>query len=60
MKAFVNDSCIGCGLCEGTCPAVFHMNDNGVAEAIGEVPADQEDAAREACDGCPVAAIELS
>lgn len=60
MKAFVNDSCIGCGLCESTCSAVFRMNDNGVAEAIDEVPEDQEDAAREACDGCPVAAIELS
>ena len=23
MKYVVNDGCIGCGLCEGTCPEVF-------------------------------------
>ena len=34
MKYFVNDGCIGCGLCEGTCPEVFHMTDAGVAAAI--------------------------
>ena len=33
MKAFVNEDCIGCGLCEGICPEVFHMTDKGVAEA---------------------------
>ena len=34
MRAFVDqDMCIGCGLCEGTCPEVFRMNDEGKAEA---------------------------
>ena len=28
--------------------------------AIGEVPAEFEEAAKEACTGCPVGAIELS
>ena len=43
MKFKVNENCIGCGLCEGTCPAVFHMTDAGVAEAIpDEVPAGEE------------------
>jgi ferredoxin len=59
MKYKVSDACIGCGLCEGTCPEVFHMTDEGVAEAIEtEVPAECEDAAAEAMDGCPVGAIE--
>ena len=46
MKYFVNDGCIGCGLCEGTCPEVFSMTDEGVAKAIEtEVPAECEAAA---------------
>ena len=57
MKATVNEDCIGCGLCEGTCPEVFAIGDDGLAHAIEEEAA--EDAAQEACDGCPVTAIEL-
>ena len=41
MKYHVNDSCIGCGLCAGTCPEVFSMSDAGAAVAIEtEVPGD--------------------
>lgn len=59
MKYVVNDGCIGCGLCEGACPEVFSMTDEGVAKAIEEaVPAGSEFAAAEAKDGCPVGAIE--
>ena len=57
MKAFVNENCISCGLCEGTCPEVFSL-DTGVAVA-GEVVAGTEDLVREACEGCPVEAIEI-
>ena len=47
MKATVNEDCIGCGMCEGTCPDVFAINDDGVAEAtVEEVPADPDDARR--------------
>ncbi|MGI6755351.1 MAG: ferredoxin [Atopobiaceae bacterium] len=59
MKATVSEDCIGCGLCESTCPEVFTIGDSGVAEAVEEVPADAEDTAQEACDNCPVAAITL-
>ena len=38
MNAIVSDACIGCGLCEGTCPDVFHMGDDGLAHGSG-VPA---------------------
>ena len=34
MKATVNEECIGCGMCEGTCPDVFSISDDGVAVAI--------------------------
>lgn len=59
MKYCVNEGCIGCGLCVGTCPDVFSMTDGGVAVAIEtEVPADVIGSAEEAKDGCPVGAIE--
>ena len=58
MNAIVSDACIGCGLCEGTCPDVFHMGDDGLAHGSG-VPAGQEDLACEARDNCPVSAITI-
>ena len=54
------EDCIGCGLCESTAPEVFEIGEDGLAHAIEEeVPEAAEDAAQEACDGCPVTAIEL-
>ena len=59
MKYVVNEGCIGCGLCTGTCPEVFSMGDDGLAIAIDtEVPAEALEAADEAKENCPVGAIE--
>ena len=58
VKAMVNEACIGCGLCNGVCPEVFSMGDDGLAHG-GDVPAELLDAAQEARDGCPVSAISI-
>ena len=59
MKAKVIDGCISCGLCVNTCPEVFQMNDEGVSEVYAQPPAENEDAAREAAEGCPVSVIVI-
>ena len=59
MKCFVNENCIGCGLCTSLCPEVFSMEYSPTAKAMeGEIPPELEDSARQARDSCPVAAID--
>ncbi len=62
VKATVNEECIACGLCVEICPEVFKMSESGdKAEVIvGEAPEANQDSCREAADGCPVDAIELT
>lgn len=59
MKARIDrDGCISCGLCPSTCPQVFRMADDGLAEVYVEtVPEDVEDMAQEAAESCPVSVI---
>jgi ferredoxin len=61
MKAYVErNGCIGCGLCSETCPAVFRMDADGLAEVYtNPIPADEIDAAKEAEDNCPVTVITI-
>ncbi len=54
----VNDSCIGCGLCESTCPEVFSIQGNVAVTIKSEVPESALASAAEAKEGCPVGAIE--
>ena len=58
MKAVVDqDTCIGCGLCCGICDAVFHMNDDGKAEACQAAAEEKQGDVQSAIDSCPVSAI---
>lgn len=61
MKAIVDENtCVGCELCVATCPEVFVM-DGGLAKVkVDEVPAEAEDACRDAAQGCPVDAISIA
>lgn len=59
MRYYVNENCIGCGLCTNICPDVFAMSDAGVAIASSnDVPAENLEKAEEAAHSCPVDAIE--
>ena len=61
MKASIDrDGCIGCQLCAETCPEVFRMDDEGLAEVHTDpVPADAEESAQDAADNCPVGVITV-
>ncbi len=59
MKASIEEGCIGCGQCSDTCPEVFRMNDDDLAEVYADVTPDNEESAKEAADGCPVEVITV-
>lgn len=61
MKAEIDRSgCISCGLCIATCPEVFQMGDDNLAEVIvDEIPSDAESTAVDAQEGCPVSVIKV-
>ena len=61
MKASIDrEGCISCGLCESTCPQVFRMAEDGLAEVfVDPVPASAESTATEAQDNCPVSVITV-
>jgi ferredoxin len=61
MKPIVNeDDCIGCGLCEDTCPAVFHIAADGYSHVIDDDPPEEQwDCVEESADICPTTAITV-
>lgn len=61
MKAVVDrDLCIGCGLCEQTCPEVFRLGEDGIAYVIDEdPPAETYPDIEGSAELCPVEAISI-
>jgi ferredoxin len=59
MKVRVTDDCIACGLCVDTCPEVFEMGDEFAEAIVDVVPAEHEEAVRQAVEECPVEAIVI-
>ena len=53
MKATVNENCVACGLCVGTCAEIFSMGADGMAHG-GDFGAELLESAKMARDGCPV------
>lgn len=60
MKASIKEGCISCGLCASTCPEVFRMGDDDLAEVyVDPVPSEVESAAVECQENCPVSVITV-
>lgn len=57
MKVKIEDGCIGCGMCAGTCPSVFRMTDENLVEVFAQPEPSEEAVAQDAADGCPVHVI---
>lgn len=61
MKVIVDEEkCMGCGVCESTCPEVFEMGDDNKAKVkLDPVPPALAESCREATQGCPEEAIRI-
>ena len=58
-KFYVDQSCISCDACVCSAPNNFKMNDEDGHAFVSKQPlsAEEEEACREAMEGCPVEAI---
>ena len=57
MKVTVTDDCVACGLCVESCPDVFDLGDDIAEVKVDVVPAELEEAVREAAQDCPAESI---
>ena len=58
MRVWIEQGCIGCGLCQEICPEVFQVDET--ASVIEENIPDNDDGIAEAAGECPVEVIIVS
>lgn len=59
MKVSVDAStCVGCGLCEQSCPEVFQVQGDGLAHVLGSHCAVNHNL-KEIAESCPVSCIKV-
>lgn len=51
-------TCVGCGLCEQSCPEVFQVQGDGIAHIKSQVCAEHN--LKEVAEQCPVNSIKVS
>jgi ferredoxin len=60
MKVVVDEnSCVGTGNCELSCPKVFKVVEGISKVQVDVVPKEEEARVKEAVDGCPMGAIRI-
>lgn len=60
MKVKIDpDACVGCGLCETTCPEVYKMEGDKAVVYVAVVPKEVEGTCKKAVEECPVTAIVI-
>lgn len=58
MKVWIDrEGCISCGQCVETCPQVFVIADDGLAEVAQQPDEACEELTQTAADSCPVSVI---
>jgi ferredoxin len=60
MKVSITEDCVACERCVELCPEVFEMGGTYAQSKVDIVPPEYEDAASEAAEECPVAAIIIT
>ncbi|TCP28818.1 ferredoxin [Scopulibacillus darangshiensis] len=70
MAKFVvvnQETCIGCGNCEGIAPDIFDFDESGLAfvkldgnQGIKPIPEDKIDEVSEAMDECPTDSVKIA
>lgn len=57
-KVWIEEGCIGDGICNEACPGVFELNDDGEAFVKDDADLSDVDGIKDAAEQCPVEIIK--